>query len=223
MSYNYAIRVTLPYADCSGILRIWSDRCKSFIAYQHDADEEVSKTHVHIGIVGSEVKHEALKRMWVDCPGKGNEFWSWKEWQYEEVYDANKDKYLSYMTKGCLEPVFVKNFSEELVERSRQDWVEPVKADKTGDASEYDIVKILSKYDNDKFVTQYARDHVEPKAINAILERVRKDSFKFLYAKKRIVPNAGHYKIIASSVFMRLCERLEREDEAIEALQNLWY
>lgn len=216
MSYSHAIRITLPYEDCKAIISQWADRCSKVIVYQHDADEEVSKTHVHIALGGCETKSEALKRMWKDAPGKGNEFWSWKDWD-------NGDKYLTYMSKGTLRPVLVKNISNDLVEKSRQEWVEPVKADRPGDNSNYDIERILKLYDNNEFMIHYARDHIEPTAINAILERVRKDSFKFLYAKKRIVPHASHYKIVASSVFMRLCERLDRENEAIEALQNLWY
>lgn len=214
--YNHAIRITLPYVDCSGIISKWADRSSRAVVYQHDADEKVSKTHVHLILGGCETKSEALKRMWKDAPGKGNEFWSWKDWDGEM-------KQIVYFTKGKYTAKFVKNFSEQELEKSRQDWVEPVKADKTGDNSDYDIVKILKKYDDDMFMVKYARDHIEPTAIGTILERVRRDTFRFLYAKKRIVPHPGHYKIIASSVFMRLCERLQRENEAVDALQNLWY
>lgn len=225
MSIDHAIRVTLPYDDCKDIISIWADRCSQAIVYQHDADGEISKTHVHIGLVGCEVKAEALKRMWPDAPGKGNEFWSFKEWIRKDLtnWATTPDTYIAYMSKGVLRPVFVKNFSNDKVENSRQSWVEPVKADKTGDSSQYDINTVLKLYDGMSFMTHYARDHIEETPIASILERVRRDTFKYLYAKKRIVPHASHYKIIASSVFMRLCERLNREEEAISALQNLWY
>lgn len=214
--FSHAIRVTLPYDDCKDIISKWADRSARAIVYQHEADEEVSKTHVHIGLQGCEVKAEQLKRMWKDCPGKGNEFWAWKDWD-------DGTKYITYMSNGKLRPVFVKEFSQDIVERSRQEWVEPVKADRPGDSSDYIISCILRKYDGNRFEVSYSRDHTEPVGIGSILERVRKDTFKYLYGKKRVIPHASHYKIIAGSVFMRLCERLDREDEAIDALYELWY
>lgn len=225
MSYNYAIRITLPYVDCSGIIRLWSSRCRSLIVYQHDADAEVSKTHVHIGLVGTEVKHEALKRMWVDCPGKGNEFWSWKEWQYDVVTDMNYDKYLSYMSKGCLAPVFIKNFSEELVENSRQSWVEPVKADKSGDNSDRIVNKVIDKIKS-SFVFKPLTDEDIVNRVEcsteSLLKLVRRETFRQLWGEHRRFPHASHYKIVAGTAYMRLCEHFGCFEEGMNIISQLW-
>jgi len=221
--FSHAIRVTLPYADCSGIISLWADRSSRAIAYQHTADEEVSKTHVHLALWGCEVKAEALKRMWPEAPGKGNEFWAWKELGLLD----NAGKYLTYMSKGKLAPKYLKNISEDRVEKSRQAWVDPVKDDKTGDNSTYKIMKIIEMIESKHTFKGYSIDIEDDDnatyMIGKLLEVVRKETFKFLWGEKRIVPHASHYKIIAGSVFLRMCEKYNYLDEGQSLLQNLWY
>lgn len=219
--FSYAIRITLSYDDCKDVISKWADRSARAIVYQHDIDEEVSKTHIHLALVGCEVKAEALKRMWPDAPGKGNEFWSWKQ------IDDGLEKYVTYMTKGKLRPVFVKNFSQDIVDGLRQAWVEPsLGNDKfPADHTERVIQKVLQKFDRQTFKTQYHIADMDDDdiGIGVILQQVRTEAFRQLWGEHRRVPHASHYKIVAGSAFMRLCERLNRLDEGMEALQNLWY
>lgn len=214
--FSYAIRITLPYDDCIDIISKWASRSQKIIVYQHDADEEVSKTHIHLAVGGCEVKAEALKRMWADAPGKGNEFWSWKEWDGTETY-------ITYMSKGKLRPLYTKNFTDEQVERSRQAWVEPVKADKPGDHSDRMITKIVSHFDSDDFKTHYGIRDMEDEGIPIVTihNRVRSYAFKQLWAEHRKVPHASFFKIVADSAFLRICERLDRFDEGMGVILNI--
>lgn len=226
MSYTHAIRITLPFEDCSGIISQWSDRSQRAIVYQHDADEKISKTHVHIGLYGCEVKAEQLKRLWKNCPGKGNEFWSWKE-EADEFLPDGTNKYLTYMSKGKLAPVFVKNISNESVENSRLSWVEPVKADKTGDASEHVIKKVIQRFNLVKD-SRYFKDDDEiiigPKYnLELLLDNVRTEAFKVLWGEHRRVPHASHYKIVAGTAFLRICEEAKCFEHGVGILKNLWY
>lgn len=219
MSLHHAVRVTLPYESVKHIVSQWADRSTSAIVYQHTADEEISKTHVHIGLYGCEVKAEALKRMWTDAPGKGNEFWSWKEATPEP------DKYITYMSKGNLAPVFVKNISEDLVERSRQNWVEPVKADKTGDASEKVIKKVIDRI-KESFVYDRLSDEdivnrVECSA-ETLCKLVRRETFRQLWGEHRRFPHGSHFKIVAGTAYMRLCEHYDCFEEGMEIISELW-
>lgn len=229
---NHAIRITLPYADCSGIIRQWIDRCVSAIVYQHDIDEKVRKTHVHIGLYGCDVQAEALKRMWKNAPGKGNEFWSWKDLEsiYSDGVEVRSSKYITYMSKGRFTPVLVKNISQQLVDTSRQEWVEPVKADRPGDASEYVIKKVMDKFDLVK-QTIYHMD-IETREITLgqckyhlelLLTNVRSAAFRQLWGEHRRVPHSAHYKIIAATVFLRICEDNGCFEEGSVLIKNLWY
>lgn len=219
--FNHAIRITLPYEGCKDIISRWADRSVQVIVYQHDADEEVSKTHVHLGLYGCEVKSEALKRMWADAPGKGNEFWSWKE--------ATEDsgKYLTYMSKGTLRPVFVKNFSPDIVERSRQAWVEPVLGnDKSRDQSESVIREIMDYFKVSSKPDYYHDDdtcEIGKESLELLFDQVRSKAFKVLWAQQRKAPHASYYKIIASTAFLRLCEDTRRFDAASAIVREKWY
>lgn len=207
--FNHAIRITLSYELCKDVISKWADRSDKVIVYQHDADEEVSKTHVHLGLYGCEVKTEALKRMWPDAPGKGNEFWSWKEATEEPT------KYLTYMSKGTLRPVFMKNFSPDLVETSRQAWVEPsLGNDKSRDSSESVIQDIMKYFKDDEF---------EEDALDLMFDQVRARTFKVLWAQHRKAPHASYYKIIASTVYLRLCEDRKLFNAGSSRVREKWY
>lgn len=226
---NYAIRITLPFDLCKDIISKWSDRCKEVVVYQHSADEEISKTHIHLALYGCEVKAEALKRMWIDCPGKGNEFWSWKDLEPMSSYGAEGEvrnsKYITYMSKGNLAPVFIKNISEDLVERSRQNWVEPVKADKTGDPSEKVIKKVIDSIKEsfvyDRLTDEDIVDRVECSA-ETLCKIVRRETFRQLWGEHRRFPHGSHFKIVAGTAYMRLCEHYGCFEEGMEIISQLW-
>lgn len=157
---NYAIRVSSPFVDCSGILLQWCERATSAFIFEHEADAEVNRTHCHLGLYGCLVKAEALKRMWKGAPGSGNGFWSFKPcdpWTGAAV----DTKYLTYCSKGVLAPKYVKNISEHLVEEAKGRWVtkspDPKPASRQGDKKKkqddlYEIVEIIkSRYDQQTF------------------------------------------------------------------------
>lgn len=119
MPQNYAPRISLPWNDLSGVASIWQEYCSQIIIYEHDADEEVSRTHCHFLMIDCTVKEERLKRL-SKLPGKGNEFWSWIHKQF-----PNPDvTFIKYMSKGTLRPVFQKNFSDQIVEEQRGLWID---------------------------------------------------------------------------------------------------
>lgn len=100
----------------------WSNECESIIVYEHEQDSKVKKTHCHILMMSCQVKDEAFKRKFkklYNTDRKGNDLWSW-----EHKNRANPDiSMITYMSKGKLAPVFVKNISPSLVDELRQKWV----------------------------------------------------------------------------------------------------
>lgn len=119
---NYAPRITLPYDDVSGVISVWSGYCDQMAVYEHDADLEVNKTHVHMIMINCSFKTaEPLKRRFyeqIKTDRKGNDLWEWEHKNY-----PNPDiGYIKYMSKGTLTAKFVKNISEQVLEEWRQKW-----------------------------------------------------------------------------------------------------
>lgn len=234
---NHAIRITLSYDDCSGVIAKWADRCQAAVVYQHDADEEVSKTHVHLALFKCEVKAEALKRMWEDCPGKGNEFWSFKEWKVDDDFlvVVKPNKYITYMTKGYLYASFNKNISKEILEASRLAWVDHDTAAPTKDSTQYFIDEILEKfkyqssydyiehYRHESFLDSNTVMYSMRDYLGFLLSEVRMRTMKVMWSKNRRTPPASLYKTVAGSVFLTLAERFDWMDTAIDVLTQKWY
>jgi len=218
MSYNHAIRISMSYDECKEVIFKWLERCNKAIAYEHEADDEVSRTHVHIALYGCEVRAEALKRMWPDAPRKGNEFWSFK--------DADESsRFITYMSKGKLTYKVIKNFSNQEVDRFRQEWVEPVKADKPGDSTEKIINTVMnnikSKFVYHELTDEERYERVECSA-ETLLKLVRRETFHQLWKTHRKFPHGSHYKIVAGTAYMRLCEHYDCFDEGFEIISQLW-
>ena len=226
--FSYAARVSKPYSDLSGIIDLWAQRCEQVAVFQHDADEEVTKTHVHLVLLKCDVKAEQLKRD-SKLPAQGNKLWSFKD-HYED-----KDKnwvpvdlsFITYMSKGFLEPVFLKNISQDIVDGFRQKWVDPVKDDKSGSSTEYYIRKVLSRFPGRPVLPEddlsEGRDYDYKSYYDRLLEEFRHASYAMLYHERKIIPPATLYKQVAGSAFIRKCEELGNEEAGLSRILDLWY
>jgi len=129
-SSSFAPLIRLPFNDLSGIIQVWSETCEQMAVYEHEADESVKTTHVHMIMIGCKYKTaEPLKRLYYkmfpnEDSSKGNGLWSWENKDYP-VPDVN---FITYMSKGVLTPKFLKNISPAKVEELRGNWVEPTPA-----------------------------------------------------------------------------------------------
>lgn len=228
MTFNYACRITKPYSVVKDIIDNWATRCEAVAVYQHDADEEVSTTHVHLILLGCEVKQEQLKRD-SKLPAGGNKLWAWKS-----VYDdsqgnvqvVNKD-FITYMSKGNLLPVFLKNISQEEVEHFRLLWVDPVKDDSSAksDSLEPLINAIVNKFKDyviDRPIKFDDYGHAESR-IEELLNEVRRTTVKMIYHKTRRTPHGSQFKIVAGTAFLRVCEIKDQLENGFSHLQKVWY
>lgn len=229
MNYSYVCRVSLPYDEVQSFIDTWSAKITSLLVYEHEADEKVKTTHCHFLIQDSEVQDEQLKRYARQkFPAlKGNGSWAWK------VYDPEKGKtYISYMTKGNLACKFNKNFSPDLLERSRLAWVEPVLGNdkrqgsstshkKPDDIDELYIGYVLKHDINDHDVFSGFTDTI----CERILSTCRTFTMAHVYHKTGKLPFPGTYKQTAGTLFLRVIEKQRPElfQEALIALKNLWY
>lgn len=123
---HYAPLVRLPYNDVSGVVQVWADSCESMAVYEHEADASVKTTHIHMIMMNCQyATAEPLKRAFYKIHSNfntkdGRRLWSWEN----EDYPVPDMGFLTYMSKGRLRPVFVKNISEQQLEEYRALWVE---------------------------------------------------------------------------------------------------
>lgn len=124
---NYAPMVRMAYNDLSGIIEVWSHACESMAVFEHEADETVSATHVHLIMLNTKYKTaEGFKRLFYKMfpsidTADGNGLWSWTN----KKYPVPTVEFITYMSKGVLRPKFVKNISADKVEELRGKWSEP--------------------------------------------------------------------------------------------------
>lgn len=125
------VRISRDYNALAGLLEIVRNECDVLVVYEHEQDEEVSRTHVHFYIEGFTLTIQALKdrvrkHLLEDKFPKGD--WSFKE--------KNKDgssvnpQCITYMSKGDLTPKMVKGISREEIDAYTSQWVERPKGTK---------------------------------------------------------------------------------------------
>lgn len=165
-----AIRITLA----------WSDKLEEFfngldraVVYQHDADEEISRTHVH-ALAETSVSTDTLKN-------RLHKILGWRpgrsDWAFTQKIKHNpvQDKFITYMSKGKLEPVFIKGFNQEVCDKYKALWVvkkiPPVAEKQHTNVTALDIATELKRY----IMTEiWDGDHPEdfkPYALDAVTHR----------------------------------------------------
>lgn len=108
------MRVSFPYANLVEMVKKLPEVCDKVVVYQHDA----SRTHVHMLLRECKVSTDTLKN-WIkkalNVSVKKTD-WSFKS--------ADKDdKYITYMSKGTLDPVFAHGYDSLGLAALRNKWV----------------------------------------------------------------------------------------------------
>jgi len=100
--------------------------CEGIIVYEHEADEDINRTHIHFYITKCEIKPDAMKSRFRTKYGaihKGD--WSFKL-QREDGKPLDSGT-IVYMSKGHLQPILNKGWKKEETERLRLLWIPPAK------------------------------------------------------------------------------------------------
>lgn len=142
----FAVRITRDFDQ----LRPFFDRVKLHpqsvcIVFQHDSDEDVSRTHVHAMISANVGSTDTLKRWVKDAVGPVDRY----DWSFTRCRE--EDKYITYMSKGKLDPCLVHGIEYEKVTALRGSWVEPQvvtnpEKGKREDVTSYSMAKELAKW-----------------------------------------------------------------------------
>lgn len=128
---NLAIRVSRSYEEVAA----WVQGLKGdkVIVYQHDADDEVSRTHIHMLIINSGLKPDAMKARFKTLYGEiVKTDWSFSSGFKEDgkvtpISEDTSSKFITYMSKGHLTPVYNHGYDPVDLLRLTQEWKEPKK------------------------------------------------------------------------------------------------
>ena len=215
---SYAPRLSVSYAEFEPVAQLWADICQQIVVYEHEADASVNRTHIHVLIIGSEVKAEQLKRIFKktlpDIKASGNEFWKW-----ESKFGTPDESFITYMSKGHLRPKYLKNISEEIVEERRKQW--KITTPSQAPSAKYDEFEDLKK--------AYASTHDVyiqlGGAVPITLDSVRKWTMSWYWRRDGRLPPATAYKRNAGSLFVWANEKRcgVIPDWVWEEVKNLWY
>lgn len=132
----YAIRLTFPYEK----LKDFFDRFEKAVVYQHDADESVSRTHVH-ALLEMSVSTDTAKNWVTKSVGyrPKSDMWSFVSKLQKQPVTM---EYITYMTKGKLEPVMLKGYDKELCDKYKARWVNHIVPDR-----QITTNKVVTNYD----------------------------------------------------------------------------
>lgn len=132
MKDNLFIRISHPWETVKMFIDKIEGKCNSVAVYQHDADEDVSRTHCHMVLKGIQVcRKQVLNIMKSSLQMEGNADFAAK------ACDESQQPFI-YMSKGKLDPVFLKEYSAEQALDWKNLWVEPSDQPKT--QTELDLI-----------------------------------------------------------------------------------
>lgn len=114
-----AIRITQTYAELKPMFERVLEVSDKVIVYEH---HDAARVHVHGLLVGCRVSTDTLKN-WVKR-ALGVNAYPKTDWTFKTAQDNNL---ITYMSKGILDPILVRGFSEEEVNDYRSKWVQKEK------------------------------------------------------------------------------------------------
>jgi len=131
---SIAVRVSRSFDELRTVFESLKANC--VLVYEHEADDEVSRTHVHALVQKADVTVLAFKRRIEKAVGKVNR----SDWAFKET-DENVPKYITYMSKGTLTPSYCRGgYNEQEIERFKSYWVNPINETKPTAVTYKDIV-----------------------------------------------------------------------------------
>lgn len=69
---HYQVRISRPWSDVSGVILNLYKKAQSGFVFQHDADEEVNRTHIHAYMFNINLKYDAISDRVKKLGFKGN-------------------------------------------------------------------------------------------------------------------------------------------------------
>lgn len=121
---GWVCRISKPYAEIAEWIATLSTDSVVVVAYEHEADDEVKRTHTHVLVYGWELgpsEKQTRKNHLTKLVGKIEKTdWSFKT----EKIDPH---FITYMSKGKLEPNYYTRITKETIDAYKVKWIDPAK------------------------------------------------------------------------------------------------
>lgn len=145
----WACRVTRTFSDMSEVIDRMSEKSKLLVVYAHN--EECERPHIHF-LIDTDVSTDTIKNWIKKCLNVTT--FNKMDWSFKSTYgdDVPVDNgYVTYMSKGKYDPLYVKGFTDSEIKELKTRWVakQPKqrmvqsKLKKDKDLTYSDIVKIV--------------------------------------------------------------------------------
>jgi hypothetical protein len=124
---KWHLRIANPWHDISGSFIEFSNKCQTFVVYEHEKDEDVSRTHCHMLIETDEVESEIRKQVAQSNKSnlKGNSLYMLSTEYKDKKRGKAKlidDGLITYMSKGNLQYKYNKGCTEEFIKTCTMLW-----------------------------------------------------------------------------------------------------
>jgi len=185
---NYAIRVTNSYQELASFVDHLVTCCDKVVIYEHKSN----RVHIHGLLINCKVSTDTLKNYVKRSLGVTT--FPKSDWSFKTLYEGNPvdDKFIIYMSKGDLQPVYVRGYSDAEIEQYKSQWVDRPKKRK-------ELTQYKLKYENPKEAKVRQNE-----MIDMILQRCKENQIKqprqILEVIRQVVWKecktvAGRYKI----------------------------
>lgn len=110
-------RVRVPYANVTGAVEAIAEKCDKIVVYEHN--ERQDNIHIHLYLQRCQVSTDTVKNYFKKCgfnagpKGTG--------WSFTKATDIGC---ITYMSKGKLDPCYVKGFTQDEIDECKDRWVE---------------------------------------------------------------------------------------------------
>lgn len=161
---NFAFRISVPWNDCRDVvLNYLKDISATLVIYEHEADEEVMRTHIHGLIMGCQRSDDTLRN-------KLFKVMFTKNYELKSTFKRKGGgplpvslNYITYMSKGKLEPSYFHGITKEEIDAYRAAWVDyestpaaKEKKDPTKAITRYEFIKeCYEQYNKDFLHTRF--------------------------------------------------------------------
>lgn len=209
-----AVRISRSFKELIGFFDGLDQEVGAYIVYQHDADEDVSRTHVHAIIQEDNLDIEDEKtiknrldtlkarvRTCLKVTTVPRNDWSWLI-RLGEPKEAVSWDYVTYMSKGNLLPARVKNVPVDIHEMTSK-WI-PMMG--TNMKVQYKVVKSLTAADMKKTFNQMIDEVISRLGDDWTKENILNVLLKYISDSRLII---GRYKV--RDMFDTICNRTARD------------